>query len=437
MTVYEYAAFLVELLLVICLCGMLAVGLGFLSLPVMYAFQRRRASRTREKSSASAPMTEDLPHVLVQLPVFNEAGVVTRLLDAVSELDWPHDRLHIQLLDDSSDHTVDIAREKIAELRRSGFPIEHVCRGHRDGFKAEALAAGLARSEADLVAILDADFRPPADWLRTVVPQLMADPRAAFVQSRCEFANADSNVLTRVQGLLLDTHFVVEQAVRARAGLLFQCNGTAAVWRRSAIEAAGGWSGDSLSEDLDLTVRAALAGWHGLFSSNPAVSGLVPERIEHWRVQQRRWAMGFAQTTRKLLSLIWHAPWPLYRKASASFLLLYQAFFPLTVLAIIMGVAHWVLHGGSFPFALPLVEFDVFMIPVVAIAMTLPAYLELHRGSLARYAWILATLPPLIIYLAFSNVEPILAAFLGRNDPFHRTPKEEDAMSLQEEPASP
>jgi len=430
----EFARTAVEAVMFVSLLGMILVGAGFLTLPVKYAFQHLMGMQ--DPTLAKLP-TDATPHVLVQLPVFNEPNVVAGLLDSVAALDWPRDKLHIQLLDDSSDHTVEIAREKIAELAARGLGIDHVCRDHRSGFKAEALATGLARSTAPFVAILDADFRPPADWLRAVLPRLMADPHAGFVQSRCEFANAGANWLTRVQGLLFDAHFVMEQAVRARAGLHFQFNGTAAVWRRQAIEEAGGWSGESLCEDLELTIRAGLAGWHGVFAMNPVVPGLVPEQIEHWRVQQRRWAMGFAQIARKLWAVIWTSHWSLAQRLSAAFLLLYQAFMPLTVLAMVTVLLDMMLRGGqpAFP-ALLLLNVIGWMILGVSLSMTLPPYLELKRGSLARYFATAIMLPPLILYLAFCNVEPILAGIFGRNDDFDRTPKDEPA-TLSEEPAAP
>ena len=173
------------------------------------------------------------------------------------------------------------------------------------------------RSDAPFLALLDADFRPPATWLRNVMGHFFVDPSAGFVQSRFEFSNWNVNPLTRVQGLLSDAHFVMEQNVRARAGLLFQFNGTAGILRRAAIAAAGGWSDDSLSEDLDLTVRMEMAGWHGVFVMQPPVQGLVPERMDDWRVQQRRWASGFAQVARKLLVAIAHADWGLAQETRA------------------------------------------------------------------------------------------------------------------------
>ena len=366
----------------------------------------------------------DPPHVLVQLPVYNEPEVVVGLLECVAALDWPIDRLHVQLLDDSSDETVEIARAKIAELRDRGFDVEHVRREHRAGFKAAALAAGLAHCDAPVLAILDADFRPPAHWLKVVVPKLMADPKAAFVQSRCELANRDENWLTRAQSLLFDCHYLMEQGVRAEAGFLIQFNGTAAVWRRAAIEAAGGWSSASLSEDLDLAARAALAGWRGLFSAEPPVPGLAPHDLQHWRVQQRRWSMGFAQNARTLPLQILKTDWTLAQKLSAEFLLLYQSALPLLPVAVLASFVDIAFGCPDLDVVGPLwIATGLFAI-ALAVGMTLPPYAALQRGGAGRYMADLAAVPALVVFLAFANTKAILAGFLGGGeDAFHRTPK--------------
>ena len=285
------------------LAFVIVIGLGYLSLPLLFFLNPR--------PSLAAACPPELPAVLVQLAVFNEPAMVPGLLDCVAALDWPKDRLHIQLLDDSFDETTAIAADVVARLKSHGFSIDHRHRSNRAGFKAGALAAGMAASDAPFIAVLDADFRPPADWLKCAMGYFFTDPRAGFVQSRFEFSNRKVNALTRMQGLMSDAHFVMEQDVRARACLLFQFNGTAGVLRREAVLAAGGWSDDSLAEDLDLVVRMEIAGWHGVFVMQPPVLALAPESVHDWRVQQRRWASGFAQVARKLLAAIARANWTL------------------------------------------------------------------------------------------------------------------------------
>jgi cellulose synthase/poly-beta-1,6-N-acetylglucosamine synthase-like glycosyltransferase len=410
-----------NLLLALGLSGLLLVGIGFLSLPLMFLAQ----SRLPQPAPPSLPPDDTLPDVLVQLAVFNEPEVIAGLLRGVAALDWPQGRLEVQLLDDSFDGTSEVAAPLVAQLRREGLNIVHLRRDHRQGFKAGALAAGLARSHAPFVAVLDADFRPPADWLRRVMPRLLAAPHSAFVQSRCEFTNWNANWLTRAQGLLFDAHFVMEQNVRARAGLLFQFNGTAGVWRRTAIEAAGGWSDDTLAEDLDLTLRAEIAGWRGLFAMEPAVGGLVPEQVRHWRVQQRRWATGFMQNAGKLLAAVADADWGMGKKLGAAFLILYQAAFPLVSIVLLALAADWRLEGRLPAFAAVMLAIIAALIPILCIAMTLPSYRALKRGGLLRYGVTLVTLPPLILYLSLANTMPMIATLFGRRESFKRTPKRE------------
>jgi cellulose synthase/poly-beta-1,6-N-acetylglucosamine synthase-like glycosyltransferase len=422
MTLFQIAIGVVESVNAAAIVGLNLVAVGFLSLVGLYLAQRRRPDPAGIVPSGVD--RDQLPAVVVQLPVFNEPHVIDGLLESVAALDWPADRLHIQLLDDSSDETTRTAQAKIAQLGYRGLRIEHVRREHRDGFKAGALAAGLVLSDAPFVAILDADFRPPANWLMTVVPRLAADPVAGFIQSRCEFDNAGDNWLTRAQGLLFDAHFVMEQGVRARAGLLFQFNGTGAVWRRSTIEAIGGWSSDSLSEDLNLVIRAALAGWRGLYAAEPPVPGLVPHQVGHWRVQQQRWSMGFAQNARTLFTSLWRADWSLARRLSALFLLLYQAAFPMIVVAVVASAIDLAFRVPDLWLAGPLWALTAVMALALAIGMTLPPYLELRRGPLLRYAVSLVMVPLLVVFLAFSNARTIVAGVSGGGDIFRRTPKD-------------
>lgn len=412
-----------EASLIAAVCGLLFVGGSFLILIGINIFEQA-TGRPLGKRLARVNLPEaDLPHVLVQIPVFNEPDMVAGCLRSAAALDWPKNKLHLQLLDDSTDETTAIASRVVHELREQGYDIVHLRRLGRHGYKAGALATGLRYSDAPFVAVLDADFRPPANWLRATVPALIAAPRAAFVQSRCEFANYGTNWLTRAQGLMFDAHFVIEQATRYRAGWLFQFNGTGGVWRRAAIEAAGGWSGDSLCEDLDLTVRAEIAGWHGLFAMNPPVPGLVPEKVSHWRVQQRRWSNGFVQVARRLFSEVWKADWPVWRKLSASSLILIQAFYlcvAATFLSLLLGA---ILRGGDIAPYMPVITSIAIAVLMIGVGLTLVPYLILRRGSLRRYLATLASLVPLMIYLSVFNAPSILKTMFGANDTWKRTPK--------------
>lgn len=365
----------------------------------------------------------DLPDILVQLPVFNEARSVTDALAAAAALDWPNARMTIQLLDDSTDETSLIAGAEILRLQARGFTVEHVRRGRRDGYKAGALAAGLERSDAEFVAILDADHRASPDWLRRAVGVLVGDPAAAFVQFRFEFANRDANTMTRVQQMTVDSHFVVEQAGRMAAGEPFQFNGTAGVWRRAAIEDAGGWSSDTLAEDLDLSLRAYLRGWRSRLVLAGPVRCEAPADLRSWRVQQQRWSRGFVQVAVKMLPRVWRAPLPLRAKLAATGLLCLQAALPSALVAAAALAADIALRGGIGNGHVAIMMGAATACAGTAVAITWPAHRALRRGGPIRYATTLASLPPLLAYLAAANSAAILRAPFGGGTDFVRTPK--------------
>jgi cellulose synthase/poly-beta-1,6-N-acetylglucosamine synthase-like glycosyltransferase len=422
--VLELIRLVFEISLTISVLGLVIVAAAFLVLIGINLIEIISGSGWHGKAHTTSLADADLPHVLVQIPVFNEPDVVSGALRCAAALDWPQSKLHIQLLDDSSDETTKIAEAVAQELRDKGFDVRVLFRADRTGFKAGALAAGLKISDAPFIAMLDVDFRPPPNWLRALVPALLSDPQAGFAQSRCEFLNYRTNWLTRAQGMLLDSHFAMEQAARFRGGWLFQFNGTGGMWRRAAVDAAGGWSADSLCEDLDLTIRAGLAGWHGLFLMEPPVPGLVPERVRHWRVQQRRWSNGFVQVAHKLMMPIWTSErWSIGRKLSATFLILIQAFYPCAAIAFVSMVACLLLRGGNPSVYLPIIGLLVLLIFLVAIGMTLMPYMILRRGSLKEYLITAASLTPLMIYISVSNTPKILQTAFGRREHFKRTPK--------------
>ena len=246
------------------------------------------------------PFTTDEPLVAVQLPIYNERYVARRLIDATGRLDWPKDRLEIQVLDDSDDETVAIVAERVAHWRRRGLCVSHLRRSSREGYKAGALAHGLERTDASLVAIFDADFLPGPDFLRRAVAGF-DDPRTGFVQARWGHLNREYSVFTRLQSLMVDFHFRVEQSVRPAAGYPTNFTGTAGIWRREAIEDAGGWSAATLTEDLDLSYRAQLRGWKARFLEGLEVPQELPVAVNAYRGQQSRWATGSFQTAIRLL----------------------------------------------------------------------------------------------------------------------------------------
>ncbi len=281
---------------------------------------------------------EALPSVLVQLPVRDEGALALRVAAAAARLDWPRDRLEIQVLDDGSAEHHEELKSAVMELVPQGVTVAVLKRNERTGFKAGNLAFGLKHSEAPYVAIFDADFVPPADFLRRTVPALIADTGLSFVQARWSHANRDKNWLTRAQGLLLDAHFAVEQEGRVRAGLPISFNGTAGVWRREAIDNAGGWTGDTLTEDLDLSMRCMLKGWRTAYLKDVEVPSELPESAAAWRGQQARWTKGHAQCARKLLPAVWASTLPVWRKAAVSLQMCQFAFYTLAFVSAVISL---------------------------------------------------------------------------------------------------
>ncbi|MEA2841063.1 MAG: hypothetical protein QOF41_2393 [Methylobacteriaceae bacterium] len=413
---------LTDIVLAFSMAVLVWVALGMIVLVVRFIRDERQIARG-PTPPACPPIAGEVPHVLVQLPVFNEPTVVENVLRTAAALDWPRDKLTIQLLDDSTDETSTIAERIATELRASGTGVQHVRREDRAGFKAGALAAGLQLSDAPFVAMLDVDFRPPPDWLTCVMPRLLADSKAAFAQSRCEFTNYDTNWITRAQGLLLDAHFLVEQQTRARAGWLFQFNGTGGIWRRAAIEAAGGWSAYSITEDLDLAIRARLAGWHGVFVAEPPIPGQVPDTMRNWRRQQRRWSNGFVQVAQRTFGRMLRAPWPLGEKFSALSMITMQAFFPAVAIGCVAALLGLLLRGMDLRPYIPELAIAIILTVIVAVGMTLPPYIALKRGPVSRYVQTVVLLPFLMIYLSGANAPKILQTLRGRTEMFKRTPK--------------
>lgn len=365
---------------------------------------------------ASAPL------VVVQVPIYNEAAVAEQAAINAVALDWPRDRLQVQIIDGSTDETVRIAASAVARLRKQGHDIVHLRRDNSVGYKAGALSDGLAHTDAEIVAHLDSDFCAPPDWLRRAVPVLLADPRAAFVQQRCEFRSHDDNAITRLQQMQQDAHYMVEQAARHCRGVPMQANGTATIWRRQAIEGCGGWTSETLLEDLDLALRVYIHGWHAHLLLDPPCIGEVPDRLSDWQNQQRRWSSGFLLVGRKLLPEIWVSKLSIEAKLSTSLLILLQLFFPCIVLLLVTLAIDIVLAGSVAPILKPAI-LAAGVAACILIAMTLPPYLRLKRGPLSRYWSTLVDFPLLMLRLSIVNSLDILRAGLGTRREIIRTPK--------------
>ena len=276
----------------------------------------------------------DFPFVCVQVPIYNERYVAERVLDAACSLDWPEGRFEVQALDDSDDETVEIVARRLAHWRRQGILASHVRRGTRAGFKAGALAHGLERTRAELIAVFDADFVPPRDFLRRTMAAF-EDPRVAFVQARWGHLDEGYSWFTRLQALFIDFHFLVEQAVRSARGYFVNFTGSAGVWRRQAVDDAGGWTANTLTEDLDLSYRAQLRGWKAVYLEDVVVPEELPVSIDAYRSQQSRWATGSFQCAFRLLGPVWRSQNRAAVKVQATIHLLAYGVGPLMLLQLV------------------------------------------------------------------------------------------------------
>jgi cellulose synthase/poly-beta-1,6-N-acetylglucosamine synthase-like glycosyltransferase len=309
------------------LLGLSAYGLHRLHLVLLCAKHRRALA-----GAMHTPLIRDeaLPVVTIQLPLFNESTVAARLLDAVAAIDYPSHLLEIQVLDDSTDETRALVRDHVETLRERGVDAVYLHRVDRTGYKAGALDNGLKVAKGSLIAVFDADFIPPAGFLRAVVGHFI-DPQVGMVQTRWGHINRDVSALTQVQALMLDGHHLVENRARAAAGWLFNFSGTGGIWRKEAIASAGGWQHDTLTEDLDLSYRAQLAGWRFVYRENVVTPAELPEDISAFRAQQFRWAKGTVQTARKLMGRLMRADLSPMQRVEAFFHLTPHFAYPLMV----------------------------------------------------------------------------------------------------------
>jgi cellulose synthase/poly-beta-1,6-N-acetylglucosamine synthase-like glycosyltransferase len=287
-------------------CVLLAAFVGSLLYMVMLHHRLKKSGLGREQRLLATPLPTDaeLPHVVVQIPSFNEGPVLRRGVEAAARLDWPRDKLHIQVLDDSTDETAELARTVVAELRAQGLDVVALQRTDRSGFKGGALHEAMQKTPYDYFAIFDVDYVPPTDFLRTCMRPFFANPNWAFVQARFDFLNPHENALTEMQMVTLDAHLGIEQATRCWAGHPLPFNGTCGIWQRAAIEAGGGWKGDTVTEDLDLTYRGWVKGWRALFLTSVAVPGELPADSATWLRQQQRWQDGFRHVSLRMFPAI-------------------------------------------------------------------------------------------------------------------------------------
>lgn len=409
------------LILYFTILGVLAVY-GAYRVKQVVDFWRYRGLQPRPK----APFAEsDLPLITVQLPLFNEVYVVERLLAAVTAIDYPRERLEIQVLDDSTDETVALAAATVEKYRRRGFDIHYIHRTDRTGFKAGALENGLKTAKGELLAIFDADFVPKPDCLRKLV-HFFTDSTVGCAQMRWSHINGSYNLLTRLQTIMLDGHFVVEQTVRNRTGGFFNFNGTAGIWRRRAIELSGGWQHDTLTEDTDLSFRAQLMGWRFVYLLNEDAPSEIPVEINAFKAQQRRWAKGVMQVGLKLYPRIWRSPLPTRVKAEMFFRLTGNISYPLMIIASFLQFPLLLVRYNQGYYHLLVFDAPVLFFSTVSVILFYGSavwYLDRETGRGVRRLLHLPLVMSIGIGLAFSNARAVLEALFGVKSEFVRTPK--------------
>lgn len=356
----------------------------------------------------------------MQLPLYNEQNVAGRLIDAVARLQWPSKSLEIQVLDDSTDETVRIVADRVAYWRNRGRRVLHIRRPSRDGFKAGALANGLKRSRGEFIAVFDADFIPPRDFLHNTIP-VFQDPEIGMVQTRWAFLNASHSWLTRIQAVLLEPHFAVEHAVRYHKGLFFNFNGTAGVWRKTAIVSAGGWLADTVTEDLDISYRAQMAGWRFVYRDDIHVLSELPPSLAAFRAQQQRWAKGSIQTARKQLPGLLKSRLPLRIKIEATAHLLANLGWLCGALATLTLYPTLLERSGIGLKQILWVDVPLFLMTCFAVLLYYFCFLLSEKGGTAvlRLPAVLAT----TIGLAPSIALAVISGVFRDGGYFARTPK--------------
>src|SRR5437660_2657855 len=406
----------------------LIVYFGILTILAIYGVYRVKQVtefwryRKFPPSPKGAFAESELPRITVQLPLFNEMYVVERLVKAVTEIDYPRDRLEIQVLDDSTDETVSIARATVETYAAQGFDIHYIHRDDRTGFKAGALENGMKTAKGNLIAIFDADFVPKPDFLRKLI-NYFTDPIVGCAQMRWSHINGSYNLLTRLQTIMLDGHFVVEQTTRNRTGGFFNFNGTAGIWRRNAIAMSGGWQHDTLTEDTDLSFRAQLMGWKFVYLLDEEEPAEIPVEINAFKAQQRRWAKGVMQVGIKLYPRIWRSKLPMRVRLEMFFRLTGNISYPLMIVASFLQFPLLLVRYNQPFYHLMILDLPLLFFSSISVFLfygTAVWYLDEKRAPRLLH---LPLVMALGLGLAFSNARAVLEALFGIKSDFIRTPK--------------
>jgi cellulose synthase/poly-beta-1,6-N-acetylglucosamine synthase-like glycosyltransferase len=387
---------------------------------LVWMYYRKRKNKVTEPPVRFA----ELPTVTIQLPIFNEQFVIDRLVDAVCRMNYPREKLEIQVLDDSTDETTEVARGVVERYAAMGYPVTFIHRDNRAGFKAGALQNGLKFSRGEFVAIFDADFAPPEDWLLKVVHHF-TDPKIGMVQTRWTHLNRNYSFLTEVEAILLDGHFVLEHGGRSRAKVFFNFNGTAGMWRRQAIEDAGGWQHDTLTEDTDLSYRAQLKGYEFRYLQDVECPAELPIEMTAFKTQQARWAKGLIQCAIKDLPFVLKDEnVPRRIKLEAWYHLTANISYPLMIVLSTLLLPAMVIRFYQGWFQMLYIDLPLFMASTFSISsFYLVSQKELFPGKWLRTFLYLPFLMALGIGLTITNTKAVIEALLGKQSAFARTPK--------------
>jgi cellulose synthase/poly-beta-1,6-N-acetylglucosamine synthase-like glycosyltransferase len=416
---YQVNAFDLALLIPYFVVLILLASYGLHRYALVYLYYKNR----KNKVSAPAGRLDELPRVTVQLPIFNEQFVVDRLVDAVCRLDYPRDKLDIQVLDDSTDETVEVAHAVVQRYAALGHDITYHHRGNREGFKAGALREGMKSAKGEFIAIFDADFVPPEDFLLKSV-HYFSGPGVGMVQTRWAHINRNYSLLTEVEAILLDGHFILEHGARSRSGVFFNFNGTAGMWRRRAIEEAGGWQHDTLTEDTDLSYRAQLRGWRFVYLQDLACPAELPIEMTAFKTQQARWAKGLIQTAKKVLPRVLRSNVPWRVKLEAWYHLTANISYPLMIVLSTLLLPAMIIRFYQGWFQMLYIDLPLFLASTFSISsFYLVSQKELFPKTWPRTFLFLPFLMALGIGLTVTNSRAVLEALFGKQSPFARTPK--------------
>ena len=416
---YHANAFDMALLIPYFVVLILLATYGIHRYTLVYLYYKNKKNQTTEPEQKFS----ELPRVTVQLPIFNEQFVIDRLLQAVCRLDYPREKLEIQVLDDSTDETVDVARGLVEYYAAQGYPITYHHRSNRAGFKAGALHAGLKSAIGEFVAIFDADFVPPPDFLQRTIDHFTTE-NVGMVQTRWTHINRHYSFLTEVEAILLDGHFVLEHSGRARSNVFFNFNGTAGVWRRKAIEDAGGWQHDTLTEDTDLSYRAQLKGWKFIYRQDVECPAELPVEMTAFKTQQARWAKGLIQTGKKILPRVLKSDQPFRVKLESWYHLTANLSYPLMVVLSVLLLPAMVIRFYQGWFQMLYIDVPLFLASTFSISsFYLVSQRELFPKTWPRALLYLPFLMALGIGLTVTNTCAVIEALIGKETAFARTPK--------------